>query len=171
MKRTEAFASSYLNQDDLPQPHTATIKMVGKEMVNTDDNGQREKPVIYFNNGSKPLILNMVNWDTIEAAYGPDSDTWVGKPIELYVDPNVMYGARRLGGIRIRIPTADSAPIPFEKVIALAGEVGISREQIIDQLKKNGRTGYNAVRDSALVRELITSHVHPVTAPADDVAF
>lgn len=171
MKRTEAFASNYLNQDDLPHPHTAAIKTVGKEMVNTDDNGQREKPIIYFNNGSKPLILNMVNWDTIEAGYGPDSDAWVGKPVELYVDPNVMYGARRVGGIRIRIPTADSAPIPFEKAIALAGEVGISREQIIDYLKKNGRSGYNAARDSALVRELINSRAHQATSPADDVAF
>jgi hypothetical protein len=26
----------------------------------------------YFDNGSKPLILNTVNWDTIETGYGPD---------------------------------------------------------------------------------------------------
>ena len=44
MKRTEAFASNYLNQDDLPHSHTAVIKTVGKEMVNTDDNGRRIGP-------------------------------------------------------------------------------------------------------------------------------
>src|SRR4051794_26075830 len=113
MKRTEAFASNYLNQEDLSRPQLAVIHTVGKELVNTDDNGQREKPVAHFVNGTKPLILNMVNWDTIENAYGPDSDNWAGKAIELYVDRNVMYGPRRVGGIRIRIPNAETAPIPF----------------------------------------------------------
>ena len=169
MKRTEAFASNYLNQDDLPHSHTATIKTVGKEMVNTDDNGQREKPVIYFNNGSKPLILNMVNWDTIEAGYGPNSDTWVGKPIELYVDPNVMYGARRVGGIRIRIP-ADQH-FTLEQALAAIADAGVTREELRAEIEKRGHKGYNAQRDTPLVRGLIAAMQQHTTLPAEEVPF
>jgi hypothetical protein len=169
MKRTEAFASNYLNQDDLPHAHTAVIKTVGKEMVNTDDNGQREKPVIYFENGSKPLILNMVNWDTIETSYGPDSDAWVGKPIELFVDPNVMYGARRVGGIRIRIPATQH--LTLEQALAAIADAGVTREELRAEIEKRGHKGYNAQRDTQLVRELIAAKVQHASIPADDIPF
>lgn len=170
MKRTEAFGSNYLCQDDLPQPHTATVRTVGKEMMNEDNGGQREKPVVYFHNGTKPLVLNMINWDTLENAYGPDSENWIDKPVELYVDPHVMFGSRRVGGIRIRIPKGDNSPINFEKAQALCREVGSSREELIEHLRKNGRSGYNAARDSQLVREFITSR-NKETVPPDDVPF
>jgi hypothetical protein len=168
MTRHEAFKSGYLSQDDLPNPVITTIKAAGKEMMSTDDNGQREKPVIYFSDRTKPLVLNMVNWDTIEAAYGTDSEGWLGKPIELFVDRNVMYGAKKVGGIRIRIPAGDSSPINFEKAQALAREVGSSREELIAFLQKNGRQGYSAARDSQLVREFIKSKQPQHAGVGDD---
>jgi len=173
MNRSEAFKSGYLSQDDLERPALAVIKSVGKELVNTDDNGQREKPVIYFTNGTKPLILNMVNWDTLEHAYGVESDGWLNQPIELFVDQNVMYGGKRVGGIRIRIPRTESAaPINFERAQAMCKEAGIDRPELIEHLKKNGRVTYNAARDSQLVRELLDSVNHAMAGvKEDDIPF
>ncbi len=53
----------------------------------------------------------MTNWDSIEDLYGSDTDDWIGKPVVLYVDPDVRYGAKRTGGLRIKPPpsTEDGA--------------------------------------------------------------
>jgi hypothetical protein len=74
------------------------------EEVQNED-GKEDKPILYFTNAEfKPLILNKTNATTLEEAFGSDSKNWEGNLIELYVDPNVSFGKKRLGGIRIRIP-------------------------------------------------------------------
>lgn len=109
MKRTDAFKSNYLGQGDLEQPTIAVIQDVGIESLN-GDGGKEDKPVAHFTNGIKPMILNLINWQTIEDAYGEDSDLWVGKRVELYVDKNVMFGAKKVGGVRVRIPNGVAHP-------------------------------------------------------------
>ena len=52
------------------------------------------------------MKFNLINRKTVVAAYGDQRDAWIGKPVEIYVDPNVWMGAERTGGIRIRIPAA-----------------------------------------------------------------
>ena len=112
MKRTDAFPSSYLKQEDLPRPPGtmhATIEDVRTETMPSDD--KAEKPVMYFANGStKPMVLNGGNWDLLEAAYGEDSDRWRGKPTELSVHPHVMYAGRPTCGIRARIARHGNDP-------------------------------------------------------------
>ena len=41
-------------------------------------------------------------------------DTWPGKQIELYNDPDVDFAGKIIGGIRIRPPVTASAPAPAE---------------------------------------------------------
>lgn len=108
MKRSDAFPAKYLSKDDVPSPITAVIADVAVEDVN-GDHGKERKPVMTFADSVKPLIVNNVNWETLENAYGEDSDDWRGKPVEIYVDPSVMFGGRRVGGVRVRIP-AKPAP-------------------------------------------------------------
>lgn len=117
MKRSSAFPPNYLSQDDVAQPIVATIADVHPEaLIDQDTGATKTKPVMTFApDNIRPLILNQVNWSTIEAAYGEDSDSWIGKPIELYRDPNIMCGKRRVGGIRVRIPaqqTTHARPAP-----------------------------------------------------------
>lgn len=61
-----------------------------------------------------PLILNSTNQKTLEKLYGKGADVLKGKPIQLYVDPNVRaVGGGITEGIRIRpkAPVVQKAPL------------------------------------------------------------
>lgn len=105
LKRSDVFQSKYCSQADLEHPVIVTIKHAEMETIKSDD-GNEDKAVLYFERDRlKPMILNSGNWATIEEAYGTDSDMWINKPIEVYVDPNVMFGKKKVGGVRVRIPS------------------------------------------------------------------
>jgi hypothetical protein len=58
-----------------------------------------------FRETDKPLVLNMTNMQLCAKVFGSeDTDDWTGKPIVLYTDPNVSYGGKIVGGIRVRAP-------------------------------------------------------------------
>lgn len=155
MKRTDAFKSNYLGQGDIERPTIGVIQAVGIESLN-GDGGKEDKPVVHFSNGVKPMILNLINWQTIEDAYGDDSDSWIGKRIELYVDRNVMFGNKKVGGVRVRLPmNGASANMSFDQAVIACREVGISKEQMIAHLKQHGQNSYNPARDTATIRALI----------------
>lgn len=106
MRRSEAFPSRYMGKDDIVPGRILTIHSVVPEGVESDGD-VKQKVVMYFiENDAKPWIVNAGNWMTIEDAYGEESDHWSGKTIELFVDPTVMFGGKRVGGVRVRIPTA-----------------------------------------------------------------
>ena len=157
MKRTDAFPSSYLKQEDLPRPPGtmhATIEDVRTETMPSDD--KAEKPVMYFANGStKPMVLNGGNWDLLEAAYGEDSDSWRGKPIELYVDPNVMYAGPRTGGIRVRISNNNTQTWTLQVALEACGLAGVTKEELVEEIKKGGGSGWNPARDTPTAKRLI----------------
>jgi len=55
--------------------------------------GKEEKPVMYFENGVKPLILNVTNMKAIEKATGSAyMDEWVGKKLQLYITLVAAFG-------------------------------------------------------------------------------
>ena len=56
-----------------------------------------------------PLWCNEVSFTIDKTKSSPiclaPTAWWIGKPIEIHHDPNVMLGRDRVGGIRVRIPT------------------------------------------------------------------
>ena len=52
-----------------------------------------------------PAERGVGNRKTLGAVYGDQSDAWIRKPVEIFVDPNVWMGAERTSGIRVRIPS------------------------------------------------------------------
>lgn len=107
MKRSDAFPSKYLSKEDVPEPISVTVKSVALETLNggNGDDEKETKPVMTFAEQVKPMILNNANWSTIEAMYGDDSDGWIGKRVTVYVDPSVMFGKKRVGGLRVQYST------------------------------------------------------------------
>lgn len=167
MKRSEAFPSKYLSKEDVDPARIGTINGLKRETLKSDD-GDETKTVMYFREEAlKPMILNNTNWMIAEEAYGEDSDAWVGKKIELYLDPNVMFGAKRVGGVRVRIPSAataaglpevwpiDRAKVELEKngldIEALKAAL-IAKGFVTDK----GGASYSPARDTELVQKLIT---------------
>jgi len=154
----KAFQSNFLSKDDCPT--AATINKVDFEMVGGEDTGKERKVVIHStdfpmlpDNTHKMFILNKSNWINIEEAYGPDTDTWIGQRIELYVDPSIMYGGKRVGGVRVRIPSGVTIPSPnlpqvgnvwsWQQACEAAVAAGISIDQLKAELKSMGLTGYS----------------------------
>jgi hypothetical protein len=53
------------------------------------------------------MVLNSTNAQLIARITGHDQDierNWIGQPIILFDDPNVSYGGKLVGGIRVRAP-------------------------------------------------------------------
>jgi hypothetical protein len=84
--------------------HLAQIESIKEEEVGDD-----RKLVARFEGKSKGLVLNDTNLETLEQAFGDDSNDVIGAQVVLYVDPNVRYGGQRVGGIRIKLPARKAA--------------------------------------------------------------
>ena len=158
LTKGSVFPSQYIKKEDLPQPRRVTIQDVRLETIR-GDGGEEEKPVMFFcEAGVKPMVVNTTNWDACEYAYGPDTDGWLNKPVELYVDPGVLFAGKRVGGVRLRVPASSAQAadvLSFDQAVALADTVGIAKESLIAALKARGNKGYTAVRDTATVREMV----------------
>lgn len=86
-------ASRFLKLDDvLDQPRHETIVEV------TD--GKWDKPVLKFESGAL-FSLNKVNTGDMIAAYGDESDNWIGITIELFAG-ETKYGGDSTDTVRIR---------------------------------------------------------------------
>jgi hypothetical protein len=60
----------------------------------------------------KTLTLNKTNLRVLIAAFGDDTDKWEGRTIVAYFDPNVSYGGRMTGGVRVKVPSQKKAAAP-----------------------------------------------------------
>jgi len=61
------------------------------------------KIVLYFAGKTKGVALNVTNARTLDDAFGPDTDNWIGAVIELF-SMRVSYGDKMVDGLRIRVP-------------------------------------------------------------------
>lgn len=165
MKRRDVFQSTYLGKDDIQRPTMARISRVHLEQIK-GEHGMEQKAVADFaENNLKPMILNNFNWSVLEDAYGDESDFWTGKPVEIFVDPNVMFGAKRVGGLRLRIPNTNTMTNghirawTFDQCIDHCAAVGISKDTMIAHLKSKGNTSFNSIRDTPVIEALMASVV------------
>ncbi len=99
MKVGAAFPSKYLKHSDL-EGRSVNVTIKSYEI---EDIGDGEKPILFFREGKKGLVLNRINAETIiELLDGNDEmDDWVGKRICLYPDKTSFQG-KRVDCIRIK---------------------------------------------------------------------
>src|ERR1041385_8329238 len=133
MKKNDAFPGKWLKKEDLngpdgqPHPRTVTIQRVEQAQVGTEDEPS-SKPAMWFaDDGVPPMVINSTNWDAIKELYGPESDEWAGKQIELFVDPNVMFAGKKTGGVRVRAPKDEWT---MDKALAECEAAGISKAEL-----------------------------------------
>jgi hypothetical protein len=105
VKASDAFPSKYLRAVDLPDRDIP----VRIDRVVMEDMGvgrdMETKPVIYFKDKTKGVVLNKVNTDTLSAAYGDEMDDWSGHPAIMFKVNTEVKGQPKKG-IRFRLPTA-----------------------------------------------------------------
>jgi hypothetical protein len=111
MRISAAFPSEYLKAADL-QGRQVQVKISRIEMK---DIGEEPKPVLHFEGKDKGLVLNKTNANTISAAFGDETDEWVGEEIILY-ETAVEFQGRRVQGIRCRVPPRQRQRQPATKI-------------------------------------------------------
>jgi hypothetical protein len=97
MRTSDAFPSNYLKSADVKtKQQIATISHLEIEEVGQD---KEEKPVLHFEDGVRPLIVNKTNFETLEEAFG-DSDDWAGHKIKIFC-ARTTFGGKKVDGIRV----------------------------------------------------------------------
>ena len=123
MKISKYRNSKWLKKEDVealsPEQGRIVVESIEEEQVGDD-----LKPVVYFKGIEKGWPINMTGLEVLAELTGSqDTEDFVGANVELYVDPDVRYAGKRVGGIKLRPITAkpiakeDGAPfddaIPF----------------------------------------------------------
>ena len=112
----EAFGSRFLGVVDVGDKKIRTKICGKKEEVEDRKTGKlKKKIVVFFESIDKGLILNGVNRETLEIAFGKKPADWLNAIVGIFVDPNVMFGGLKKGGVRLRLrvltPAAAEADI------------------------------------------------------------
>lgn len=88
--KTDLF--QYLEGDMLQgKTQTMTIKGFGFELV-ASERGEENKCVLSFNETDKSMILNKTNAKELAKLFGPETDEWVGKRVQLYTERVKAFG-------------------------------------------------------------------------------
>lgn len=107
MRISDAFPSKHLKASDL-QGQRVRVMM---NHVDIQKIGDDNKPVLYFQGKQKGLVLNKTNSNAIVSAYGDDTNSWTGQPIELF-EAMVDFQGKTVPAIRISIPRQNTqAPL------------------------------------------------------------
>jgi hypothetical protein len=110
--------SKYLKKENIPSPVNTSILWIKEEEVTTPGKGTETRLVLYFDGLKKGLVLNQANADALTEITGTDdTEKWADTPVQLYTDPDVTFGNKKVGGIRIRKPAPVPVPVQKLKVI------------------------------------------------------
>ena len=102
MTSMDDFFGNYLKTEDIKSETSVTVKEVKTEEIGRDKDA-KDKLVVYFDELDKPLALNKVNAEALaEISESREIEDWVNTKCILYVDKNVMFGSKRVGGVRIK---------------------------------------------------------------------
>ena len=105
MKVTDAFPGNYIDALCVTgKDATLTIKSVTEpNNKKTADGTVIDKPIVYFNETDKGLILNKTNGRSIGLAFGANQmDDWVGKKITLFATTTDAFGKKNVPCVRVR---------------------------------------------------------------------
>jgi len=96
------YPSKYINSGDLKgRKITVTIAELKRELLKQRNGQQEAKPILYFKETSKGLVVNKTNLKTLQSVCGSrESNDWTGKKVVLYATP-VTFGDEIRDGIRI----------------------------------------------------------------------
>ncbi len=97
--------SKYLKQSDVDGEVEVTILKVGQLNVAREDAEPEMKWAAKFQEFKKPMVLNSTNLQLLaKACESEESEDWIGKKVVIYADPNVSFGGKLVGGLRVKLP-------------------------------------------------------------------
>lgn len=174
----QMFPSKYLKAGDCEEADlTLTIASVKFEELGQGDKAET-KPVVYFDEAEKGLVLNKTNATTIAELHGRTTEQWIGKRIAIYAT-EVEMGGKVSMGIRVRLRAPKAAPaasngndappdlLTMAQARAALEAAGVPVQALKDELTQagyvndKGQPMYEPARDTATVRKLIAALREP----------
>ena len=115
--------SRYLKKEDVGDGVIATIAGLKQENLAMENQPDEMKWVMSFRENLKPMVMNSTNAQLCaKALNSPETDDWTGKQVILFNDPNVSFGGKLTGGIRIR-KNQQAAPVPAAPATDLSDSI------------------------------------------------
>ncbi len=113
-----AFPSKYVKAAEVKGKQIPlTIRTVEMEEMPDKD----ERPVVYFNETQRGMVLNRTNADTIKEAYGSQTEAWTSKPIVLStIRVNNPNGGGMVDGLCVTTPAQTPTPQAMPQQVAPA---------------------------------------------------
>jgi hypothetical protein len=126
MKKNEMFPARYLKAGDFPTPIILTLDRVEWENMHDSNGDEIEKPVVYFTEFPKGLVLNKTNGDVLYDLFGNDSDLWKGKRVTL-LTVKVTAFKKTVDALRFddKAPEPAPAPATAEQINQTLGEAEV----------------------------------------------
>ena len=104
--------SDYIKTETVKQSGPMHLKIKDCEIVEfkDDKSGTLDKKLALVVDTDQKLILNKENNRTLIEGFGTDeTDDWIGRTVEAYYEPDIQFGGKRVGGLRLRLPQNDEA--------------------------------------------------------------
>lgn len=83
MDVNDLFPSKYLKHTDAEPDIIVTISRITQEKMKNNDGEEEQKPVIYFSEQEKGMVLNRTNANTLAELFGSDIGNWTGERVTL----------------------------------------------------------------------------------------
>ena len=113
--------SKFLTRADVGRGMLVTIRGVHQENVAKEGAPEELRYCLQFDETEKPMVLNSTNGQIIAGIIkSEETDNWTGQKVVIYDDPNVSFGGKLVGGIRVRAPRIPAATAPTQPAPALA---------------------------------------------------
>ncbi len=125
------FELMFLKAADL-QGHRVPVVIADCRM---EDMGGKDgfKPVLYFRGKERGMVMNVTNKNTLEDAWGEETDGWMGKQIILY-SCKVQFEGQMRDGLRIEVPAAPKVQQPQRKAPVVQAEPLVEPGSIEDDV-------------------------------------
>jgi hypothetical protein len=97
--------SRVLSKEEAGDGLVLTIDEVREETIGHGAKAEKKLLVYFREDNVKPLALNKSRAVAIAGLLGGSTPSdWIGKEIEVYLDPTITFGGERTGGIGVRAP-------------------------------------------------------------------
>lgn len=173
MNINTAFKSKFLKGAEIEADTVYTISHVDQENVGGADK-EEVKPVLYFEETEKGLVLNRTNSNTIASLYGPETDDWAGKKITLF-STEVDFQGKQTLAIRVRMKKpAAAAPAKSGAGIASKGPSNPARTKAWTQfceVTPNLEMDNRAAAWAAAIKEVYPGKDERTLTPAEWTGF
>ena len=114
------YLGNYLKKEDVLKPQVVRVIDVFEDELPGES---RKKLIAKFAEFEKPMVLNSTNIKRLVKMFGTtDTGQWRGE-VTLYVDHNIEFGGRTVGGLRVKPAGRNGAATPSDTAVARTPDV------------------------------------------------